>query len=79
MWFYAMIVILLIVLIWVTRLRESFVGDVNLSTLPNPHELMRKARELLDKYDKPEVWNHAAQVIDKDPGELARMNLGITQ
>ena len=32
-----------------------------------------KMKGLLDKYDKPEVWGHAAQVMDKDPGQLARM------
>jgi len=92
-----MIVTLLIVLVFLTRLRERFtegkeafvvqpgttlpggfqVPDVDLSTLPEPHTLFKRARDLLDKYDRPDVWNHAAQVMDKDPGQLARMQLGI--
>jgi hypothetical protein len=95
MWFYALIVILLILLLWITRVREGFVnmqgvgaansemisnvvGDLNLSMIPEPQKLLKQMRSLLDKYDKPEVWNHAAIVMDKDPGQLARMNLGIT-
>ena len=77
-----MIVILLVALVWITRIREDFVNipsipDVDLKNLPNPQDLLKKMRVLLDKYDKPEVWDHAAQVMDKDPGQLARMNLGI--
>jgi hypothetical protein len=83
MWFYTMIVILLIALVWLTRVREGFIDmpdipDMDLSKIPDPQELMKKVRALLDKYDKPEVWNHATQVMDKDPGQLARMNLGIS-
>ena len=83
MWFYAMIVILLIALVWLTRVREDFIDmpdipDMDLSKIPDPQDLMKKVRALLDKYDKPEVWNHATQVMDKDPGQLARMNLGIS-
>lgn len=83
MWFYTLIVILLIALVWITRVREEFIDmpdipDMDLSKIPDPQELMKKVRALLDKYDKPEVWNHATQVMDKDPGQLARMNLGIS-
>jgi hypothetical protein len=52
-------------------------ADVDLTTIPEPQELLKKVRELMNKYDKPEVWDHAAQVMDKDPGQLARMNLSI--
>ena len=83
MWFYALIVILLILLIWITRVREGFINmpdipDLDLSKIPEPQKLLKQVRGLLDKYDKPEVWNHAAIVMDKDPGQLARMNLGIS-
>ncbi len=57
---------------------SNIVGDLNLSMIPEPQKLLKQMRGLLDKYDKPEVWNHAAIVMDKDPGQLARMNLGIT-
>ena len=86
-----MIVILLILLVWLTRVREGFIDvpripsipsmadipDLDLKAIPDPQKLFSKMRELLDKYDKPEVWNHATQVMDKDPGQLARINLGI--
>jgi len=42
-----------------------------------PAGFLHKMNRLIDKYDKPEVWGHAAEVVDKDPGQLARMNLGI--
>ena len=74
MWFYAMIVTLLLLLVWLTRVREGF---LDLKEIPEPQKLLKQMRTLLDKYDRPEVWNHAAQVMDKDPGQLARMNLGI--
>lgn len=43
----------------------------------DPAALFKRARDLLDKYDKPDVWNHSAQMLNKDPGELARLQLGI--
>ena len=80
MWFYLMIVSLLLVLIWLTQVRESFIDlptEIDLSKIPEPQKLMKQMRGLLDKYDKPEVWNHMTQVMDKDPGQLARQHLGI--
>jgi len=88
MWFYIMIVTLLLVLMWLTRVREGFanttlpggleVPDIKPEDLPAPQELFKKLRVLIDKYDQPGVWDHATQVIDKDPGQLARMQLGIS-
>ena len=80
MWFYTMIVVLLLVLMWLTRVREGFIDmpNLDLTKIPEPQKLMRQMRSLMDKYDKPEVWDHMAQVMDKDPGQLARMNLGIS-
>lgn len=49
----------------------------DLSKFPEPHKVFSQLRSLLDKYDSPDVWNHASQMIDKDPGELARRQLGI--
>ncbi len=43
---------------------------------PLPHEIFKKLRNLLDKYDKPEVWDHAVQISNKSPVELARIHLG---
>jgi hypothetical protein len=82
--FFALFVILLIALAFLTRVRdeaavESFlnVGDIDPATLPNPQDILNGARNLLNKYDKPEVWAHIMNVKDKDPGELARMYLNI--
>lgn len=41
-------------------------------------EFFQSARSLLDKYDKPELWDRAINQIGADPGQLARQHLGIT-
>ena len=51
--------------------------NIDTGKIPEPQKLFKHMRSLLDKYDKPEVWGHAAHVMDKDPGQLARMELGI--
>ncbi|NCY21264.1 hypothetical protein EBX31_04810 [bacterium] len=90
LWFTAFVT-LTVLLAWLARQRvvapaetfldiaaaQKLLGSVDPATLPPPHELFRKARELLDRYDRPEFWDHAAQVMDKDPAQLARMNLGV--
>lgn len=88
LWF-AAFVALTVLLAWLARQRvapetflditaaQKLLGSVDPATLPPPHELFRKARELLDRYDRPEFWDHAAQVMDKDPAQLARMHLGV--
>jgi hypothetical protein len=68
---------LLVVLVWLTRTREAFIDVPDLKEMPNPEHVFKQVRSLLDKYDRPEIWAHAAQVADKDPGQLARMNLDI--
>ena len=74
-----LIVLLLLALVWLTQVREGFVDvpNLDLSEIPDPHKVIKQVRELLDKYDKPELWNHTIQMMDKDPGQLARLNLGI--
>jgi hypothetical protein len=67
--------ILIIAFMMMIQVREGF---VDFSAIPEPQRLLKQMRTLMDKYDKPEVWNHISQVMDKDPGQLARMNLGIT-
>jgi hypothetical protein len=81
--FFVLFVILLIALAILTRVRdtaavEAFVDlGIDPTTLPNPQDILRGARTLLDKYDKPEIWSHIMNVKDKDPGQLARMYLNI--
>jgi hypothetical protein len=78
MWFYAMIATLIAVLVWLTRVREQFTdASVSVKDAPDPKRLFAMARELLKRYEDPEIWNHATAVHDKDPGQLARMALGI--
>ena len=84
MWFYIMIVTLLLVLMWLTQVREDFINLPQLPTdlpkiqnLPDPTDMLKKIRDLMAKYDKPELINGILQRSDKDPGQLARMQLGI--
>ena len=82
MWFVTLIVILLIALVWITRIREGFIdtptgGIKGIEGIPEPREMFKMLRALLDKYDKPAIWGHATEVMDKDPGQLARMALNI--
>jgi hypothetical protein len=50
---------------------------INPASLPPPQEVFKHLRGLLDKYDRPDVWDTATQMMDKDPGWLARHQLGI--
>ena len=74
-----LIVLLLLALVWLTQVREGFVDipTLDLSEIPDPQVVLKQVRALLDKYDRPEIWNHTIQMMDKDPGQLARLNLGI--
>jgi hypothetical protein len=90
MWIlFAVFVALTVLLAWLSQTRQALIterfadmvavqqliGSVDLATLPEPQVMFRRARELLDRYDRPEFWNHAAQIMDKDPAELARLHL----
>jgi hypothetical protein len=82
--FYVVFAVLVLVLLLLTRVRDNrvefFVAEgppqMSLEGMPTPPELFKRARDLLAKYDQPDLWIHAARVMDKDPGQLARMNLG---
>ena len=52
-------------------------GLPNIQNLPDPTILLKNVRDLMAKYDKPELINGIIQRSDKDPGQLARMYLGI--
>lgn len=71
------ILILIILLILFKQPKELFIDSPNLENIQDPAQLLKRMRGLLEKYDKPEVWGSAAQMMDKDPGTLARMHLGI--
>lgn len=100
--FFALFVVLLVALAWITRVREKFViaerfvdgagvamspeataalqqilnGDV--TGMPSdPYMLMKRVRGMMDKLEQPDVWSRAIDLSDKDPGQLARLQLGI--
>ena len=43
----------------------------------DPYMLMKRVRGMMDKLEQPDVWSRAIDLSDKDPGQLARMHLGI--
>jgi hypothetical protein len=43
----------------------------------DPQALLKRVRGMLDNLEQPERWSHAIDLSDKDPGQLARMHLGI--
>ena len=67
-WLFVAFVLSLLLLAWMTRVRAETFAD-----MPDPHVLFKRARTLLDTYDRPEIWNDMIQMMDKDPGELARI------
>ncbi len=86
MWVYIGIIVAMFALLLLIRVkgREGFVDvaevqrdlqAVNMGAIPEPQLLFQRLRGLLDKYDQPGVWAHAATVMDKDPSELARMHI----
>lgn len=63
----------LVGLVWIQIHRREVEGFAD----PMPHEIFKTLRGLLDKYDRPEIWNHAIQVTNKSPTELARSQLSL--
>jgi len=45
--------------------------------MPDPKVIIKSLRTMLDKYDNGEFIDHAAKVHAMDPGQLARMHMGI--
>jgi len=86
MLFYLFIAALLLVLLWLTRVREDFLVSEQFIDLPPPFEfdphvapdpkkLMSYLRGLLDKYDQPEIIDAIMEKSSMDPRELALLNL----
>jgi hypothetical protein len=68
------------------RRAESFVDiediklnmdNINLGEIPDPQHLFKRLRTIIDRYDNPEAIQQITDNIDKDPGQLARKQLGI--
>jgi hypothetical protein len=49
--------------------------DTKLPEGLDPATIIQNLRGLLDKYDNPDLWNHAKRVHGMKPEDLARMNL----
>lgn len=64
---------ILVGLLWIQIHRVEIEGFTD----PMPHEIFKTLRGLLDKYDRPEIWDHAIQVTNKSPTELARAQLSL--
>ena len=86
MLFYLFIAALLLVLLWLTRVREDFLVSERFIDLPPPFEfdphvppdpkkLMSYLLGLLDKYDQPEIIDAIMEKSSMDPRELALLNL----
>lgn len=43
----------------------------------DPAKMIGRVRQMLEQVDRPELWEHAVSLSDKDPAQLARMQLGI--
>jgi hypothetical protein len=41
----------------------------------DPQKMLERVQGILDKIDNPALVNHFLNVMDKDPGQLARMQL----
>jgi len=44
----------------------------------DPQQMLSRVKRLLDKIDNPELIGHMLNMVDKDPGQLARMQLNLT-
>lgn len=53
------------------------VSDIDLSKIPDPQMMFKRLRDILDRYDDPDLIQQITSNIDKDPSQLARQQLGI--
>jgi hypothetical protein len=74
------------IVLWLqSRRHESFVDigdigdmkDINLADLPDPQELFKRLSTIIERYNDPDMIQQITENIDKDPGQLARKQLGI--
>jgi hypothetical protein len=45
----------------------------------DPEALLARVKGILEKIDNPELINHVLSIVDKDPGQLARMQIASTK
>jgi hypothetical protein len=80
MWrFFALFVALTLVLVWLTQVRAEGFADQALSPadIPDPRVIFKQLRTMLDKFENAELMDHVMDIRDMDPGQLARLNLGV--
>ena len=69
------ILIIILIMIWLVPYHEGFQDIKMPENMPEPQQIIKVLRNLLDQYDKPEMWAHAKRVNKMNPGELARLEL----
>jgi|LauGreSBDMM110SN_4_FD.fasta_scaffold133335_2 hypothetical protein len=45
----------------------------------DPEKLLARVKGILEKIDNPELISHVLSIVDKDPGQLARMQIASTK
>jgi hypothetical protein len=66
------------IVLWLqSRYHTELFADLNLNSIPDPHTVFKRIREILDRYDDPTMIHQITSNIDKDPSQLARQQLGI--
>ena len=63
------LIVLIAVAVAVATAVERFEEQVD------PQKLLERVKGILEKIDNPELINHILTIVDKDPGQLARMHL----
>lgn len=57
---------------------EGFQAEKEQTGSIDPQQLLSRVKRILDKIDNPELIGHVLNIVDKDPGQLARMQLNLT-
>jgi uncharacterized tellurite resistance protein B-like protein len=70
--------IILLGIIAVALIVQSRVEGFQEKESIDPQQLLSRVTRILDKIDNPELIGHMLNVVDKDPGQLARMQLNLT-
>ena len=69
-------IILLGIITWASIVRMTGLEAFQDSKKPiDPQKMLERVQGILDKIDNPALVNHFLNVMDKDPGQLARMQL----
>jgi hypothetical protein len=61
------------------KTEEAFATAPSISPDVDPRAMFDALRGLIDKFDRPELWDTTKRMAGKTHGEMARINLGIIQ